>query len=322
MDGANEFRVDPITGLVVIISPGRSARPTDFAAKKQEIETGVTCPFCAGNESQTPPTITFRGPSEKEWAVRCFENKFSALDISGGRKFGWKKKEPLFISSPAVGAHEVVVESRDHGISMASLSPEQIALCLEVYKERFDALSRKHPCVFAFQNYGKEGGASLSHLHAQIAAFPFVPEGVQEKIDGSARYRKKHGKCPYCDMVRKEKKIGERLVLENDDFAVICPWASAYKYQTMIVPKKHTGKYSFPLASLADAMKRLLGAYQKVLGEFPYNYIVYAHPKLHFHIDFLPKLSLHAGVEKGAEIYINSTRPEDAAKELRNALKA
>ncbi len=322
---ANEFRVDPVTGDVVIISTGRAARPTDFIDKPPEVSSTASCPFCPGNEKITPPTISYRAPAgmgESDWHTRCFDNKFSALDHDEKRPFKWTGTA-LFFGSPAFGKHEVVVETRAHGAPMGSLTEEQFADAFEVQKERFDSLRKDFKYVLVFQNYGKDAGASLSHLHTQIAAFPLVPSEVRRKLKGVARYKKATGRCIYCDTVKAERKAGERMVFETQDFAVICPWASAFKYQTMVIPKKHVGGYDFPVRAFSGVMRRLILAYEKVLGSVSYNYVVHVSPKgkeLHFHLDFLPKLSTPAGVEKGAGIYINSIAPEEAAKALREAL--
>ena len=51
-----ELRRDPIIGRWVIISTERAKRPVDFEVPTVEpyIEP---CPFCQGNESQTPPEV-------------------------------------------------------------------------------------------------------------------------------------------------------------------------------------------------------------------------------------------------------------------------
>ena len=51
-----ELRKDPVIGRWVIIATERAKRPDQFGVQPQESEEKV-CPFCEGNESQTPPEI-------------------------------------------------------------------------------------------------------------------------------------------------------------------------------------------------------------------------------------------------------------------------
>jgi UDPglucose--hexose-1-phosphate uridylyltransferase len=43
------------------------------------------------------------------------------------------------------------------------------------------------------------------------------------------------------------------------------------------------------------------------------------HEGAHWHLELLPRLSILAGLELGAGVYINSLAPEDAAARLREA---
>ena len=82
----SEVRLNRITGDWVIIATERAKRPEEFVRKKEKKELPghvATCPFCAGNEDQTPPeTLSLMGPDGK-WSVRSVPNKFSALSPEG-----------------------------------------------------------------------------------------------------------------------------------------------------------------------------------------------------------------------------------------------
>ena len=43
------------------------------------------------------------------------------------------------------------------------------------------------------------------------------------------------------------------------------------------------------------------------------------HDTGHWHVEVLPRLTVFAGIELGAGIYVNSLAPEDAAAALRDA---
>ena len=73
------LRQDPTTKDWVIIATDRAKRPDDF--KKTFAETTLpahdpSCPFCHGQENQTPPDI-LRYPHDVhlDWRVRVVPNK-------------------------------------------------------------------------------------------------------------------------------------------------------------------------------------------------------------------------------------------------------
>ena len=69
-----ELRKDPIIGRWVIISTDRSKRPSDFTREPVKMKGGF-CPFCAGNESKTPPEVLAYRPNgasaNSEWLDRA-----------------------------------------------------------------------------------------------------------------------------------------------------------------------------------------------------------------------------------------------------------
>jgi len=54
-----------------------------------------------------------------------------------------------------------------------------------------------------------------------------------------------------------------------------------------------------------------------VEGPVPLN--EWLHDRRHWHIEVLPRLSVLAGLELGAGIYVNTLPPEEAARRLRDA---
>ena len=80
------------------------------------------CPFCPGNEGKTPPEILAygRNGSGKDtpgWSLRVVPNKFPALGIEGGLD---REGEGLFDRMNGVGAHEVIIETPDHKMTLAT----------------------------------------------------------------------------------------------------------------------------------------------------------------------------------------------------------
>jgi len=163
-----ELRKDPIVGRWVIISTDRAKRPTDFAREAVKIKGGF-CPFCYGNENKTPPEILAYRPSANGntpvkdgpgWTVRVVPNKFPALGIEGSLN---KQAEGMFDKMNGIGAHEVVIETPDHNVTLAMLPAKKIEDVLWAFRDRILDLKkdRRFKYILLFKNHGEAAGASL-----------------------------------------------------------------------------------------------------------------------------------------------------------------
>ena len=77
----SEARYDWLEDRWIILAPDRNARPNDFALDIEQGDTMPLCPFCIGNEADTPPPILELGRDlnrEGNWMVRVFANKYPA----------------------------------------------------------------------------------------------------------------------------------------------------------------------------------------------------------------------------------------------------
>jgi UDPglucose--hexose-1-phosphate uridylyltransferase len=94
------------------------------------------------------------------------------------------------------------------------------------------------------------------------------------------------------------------------------------------MPKAHICHYvdiDFDMhTELASILKEILKRLKAGLANPAYNFILHTAPVgneyreyYHWHIEIIPKLTKVAGFEWGTGFYINPTRPEDAAKFLR-----
>lgn len=329
-----DLRKDPITGRWVIIATDRAKRPTDFAKESVEIRGNGFCPFCAGNESKTPPEVLAygrngSGPNSPGWTVRVVPNKFPALGIEGDLD---RQGEGLFDRMNGIGAHEVIIETPDHQATLATLSEKNIEDVLWAYRDRMLDLKndKRFRYILIFKNHGEAAGASLEHTHSQLIALPIVPRQVREEVDSARRYFQEKERCIFCDMIRQERDSSVRVIGENEQFLVIAPYAPRFPFETWILPKQHASAFEHtqsPMyALLARVLKDVLVRMDTVLARPPYNYIIHTSPigeesndHYHWHIEMMPKLTKVAGFEWGSGFYINPTPPEDAARFLREA---
>jgi len=329
----SELRQDPTTRAWVIIAPERARRPIQ-RPKVQPTEAlperDPSCPFCPGNESQTPPEV-FRLPLSNRgalWEVRVVPNRFPALSL--GEDGILSEEGHLFRKMTGVGTHEVIIETPAHNTPLALLSYDQVEKVLIAYQERYNALKedRVLKSIVIFKNHGRASGTSLLHPHSQLVATPIVAPFYHQGFDVAHEYYVDNGRCLYCDLLDKELEKAERIIFQTDQFAVFHPYASHAPYETWVVPRRHCASFGlFPtayLAALARALKDTLLCLYRELDNPAFNMMVLStitedegDPSYHWHIRIIPRLTTIAGFEMGSGIYINIALPEETAGKMR-----
>jgi len=213
---------------------------------------------------------------------------------------------------PVFEHHEVVVSTPRHVRSFAELTEDEVAGVTTAWRERaLVAREAGFGYVHAFLNEGREAGASLPHSHTQLVWLKEAPPAVvAEDHDAD---------CSVCRHVEAELASGERLVLERDGLVALAAYGGRLPYELLIAPLEHpqgtafeSGLLAPTLSLLSEALRRL----RAVEGSAPVN--AWLHDRGHWHIEVLPRLTVFAGIELGAGIYVNSLAPEDAALALRD----
>ncbi|MFA6410044.1 MAG: galactose-1-phosphate uridylyltransferase [Candidatus Buchananbacteria bacterium] len=304
-----EIRKDYIQEKYVIIAPRRNKRPHDTErperlgkAKKEEC---VFCPERIDKLSKVLMTVKETKEKKEPWAIKVINNKFPSVSTNNPK---------------AYGQQEVIVETPDHVKEIEDLSVKRIAEIFRVYAERTRKISKdeKIDYILIFKNNGGAAGASLQHAHSQIFATSFLPPHLKDKALRVQSYNLTHGRCVYCDVIKKERK-GPRLVFEDKNAIAFCPWAPMHNYEIWLMPKRHidniTDLNPAERLSLAKFLQKILKKINQL--NLPYNY--YFHQVIHdndqhLYLKITPRGSIWAGVEIGSGLIINPVSPEDAAK--------
>jgi UDPglucose--hexose-1-phosphate uridylyltransferase len=202
-----------------------------------------------------------------------------------------------------------VVSTPRHVRSLSELTGEEVDGVATAWRERAAAARDEgFGYVHALLNEGREAGASLPHSHTQLAWLRDVPPAVEIETD----------ECAVCRHVAFERASGERVVLDADGLVVTTAYGGRLPYELLIAPVDHTGGTAFESELLAPALRLLresLRRLQALEGPLPVN--AWLHDSGHWHLEVLPRLTVFAGIELGAGIYVNSVAPETAAAELR-----
>ena len=329
-----ELRRDPVTGRWVIISTDRARRPTDFIRESVQNKGPRNCPFCPGAEGSTPPEILAYGRRDGNrdtpgWSLRVVSNKFPALGIEGNLD---REGEGLFDRMTGIGAHEVIIESPDHQLTLATLPERAVEEMLWAYRDRTLDLKndRRFRYILLFKNHGEGAGATLEHTHSQLIALPIVPKRVREEVDSAKHYYDEKERCIFCDIIRQEIETDKRVILNNDHFIALAPYAPRFPFEAWILPRRHSSAFeNMPTpyyGALASTLREFLSRLDAALSCPPYNYVIHTSPigeeindHYHWHIEVMPKLTRVAGFEWGTGFYINPTPPEESARFMREA---
>ena len=329
-----ELRKDPITGTWVIISAERKKRPQYYQIiVDQDISRPENCPFCPGNEDLTPPELFARRPKNTPantpgWELRVFANKFPALRIEG--ELG-RSADGIYDRMNGIGAHEVIVETPEHGKSLAELSTDQIGRFFQACRHRILDLKndQRFRYIMVFKNFGAKAGSTLSHSHSQLIALPVVPLRVQEEINGARAHFQLKERCIFCDIIRHEAEAGQRVLLESKRHIVLAPYAPRFPFELAFFPKAHNPSFETvadaEYTDLAEILRETLSRVGRALSRPDYNLIIHNAPfsqevgdYFHWHIEFMPMLSPVAGFEWGSGFHINPVSPEESIQALKN----
>ncbi len=300
-----ELRRNPVNGKLSIIAPERAGRPADAPAQPADGAPGP-CPFCAGNETLTPPEIDAVRPPGSEadtpgWRVRVVPNKYPAL----------------------AGRHEVIVHSPKHHAQMEDLGDVALTEVLDVWRRRIAAqLEGGAAAATLIVNRGRDAGASLEHPHAQLFGTPVVPPLLLEELLEFERFGNRYGGCVLC---REMDAASTRGVIGGAVNAWV-PAASRFPGELWLAPAEHEADVcAAEMRPLAAALRRALAATRAALDDAPLNLWLHTAPAdlrgtFHWHVEIAPRLTAIAGFELGAEIGLVSLDPEAAAEALRAAL--
>lgn len=279
----SKYVPDIISKRWVIISPQRLSRPEGYTDKKDELQG---CPFCEGNEKETPPEVFRYGGGEmnkRGWKVRVVPNKYPITDI-----------------------HEVIVHSPDHQRDIHELPLTQVELIFTAYRDRFN-FYRKKGQVLLFCNHGEHAGGSLPHPHSQLVVIPgqinldtLTREPINNVVQETPAF---HVYCP--DFSQWPYEV----------------WITPKRRETVF--GDITDEDLKSLAQIVQKMLQRVSDIYKIQHVsnlvFGFNYYIY--PKEDWYFRIIPRFVHRAGLELGTGLYVNVIDPIESALELKGVEK-
>jgi len=291
-----EIRNDYFNRHQSIINPKRGKRPNDFATPQSFEKEDFLCPFCPGNENQTPIELG-RVNQNGTWKIRWVENKYPFLEDHFGKNI-------------------IIVETNIHTKQLGDFSNDDFLELLKTYKNiylQFFNMGYQFP--FIFKNFGYQAGASRSHSHSQGAFYKDIPPFISEL--SKITYQNNNKNCLFCQVIKSEIN-SQREIIKNKNFISFCPYAPRFNNEVWIAPINHLNNWNDLDDEIMSDFSQAFLPILKVLHRNNWHYNFYflfglKNQPLHFHLVITPRLNTWAAVELATQNYVISIAPEQSA---------
>ena len=280
------------------------------------------CPFCPGS-----------GRVPDRYDVHIYPNDFAAFSIPPPEPA--IEGDAFYRVAPSYGRADVVLYHPDHNTSLPELSLGHLLLLVRLWRKRFVELKNTPGIryVLIFENKGAVIGVTMPHPHGQIYSLPFIPPRLEKELAAARSYRRAHRRCVFCEVLKRERRDGRRMVAENEAFTAFIPFFARWPYEVHVYSRRHFGSLDEFRAqeemAFAEILKWVTMKYDNLYAfSFPYMMLIHQAPTagrfpyFHFHVEFYPphrsrdKLKYLASVETGAGTFLNDSLAEEKAKEL------
>jgi UDPglucose--hexose-1-phosphate uridylyltransferase len=190
-----------------------------------------------------------------------------------------------------------VIHSREHKRSFAELDDGEVELVAEAWSQRRAAQPEGY--LHAIVNEGRDAGASLAHSHSQLVWLPEPPPAVVEETG------------PVEPSPNTE-------VASFQNMSAVCSPAGRVPYELLIGNASPGDAFGADLAAALGLLRNVIRRLREVEGPVPWN--AWLHVRAgDWHIEVVPRLTVFAGLELGAGVFVNPLAPETAAERLRAA---
>ncbi|HXM95706.1 MAG TPA: UDP-glucose--hexose-1-phosphate uridylyltransferase [Candidatus Dormibacteraeota bacterium] len=326
-------RLNPLNREWVLVSPHRTQRPwlgqLERVAMESSVKYDPTCYMCPGNTR----AVGVRNPAYENTFV--FDNDYPALLPNAPE--GRINQDNLIVAQSESGICRVGCFSPRHDLTVAGMTVAELRRVVDVWADQFAELDARPSINYVqiFENRGAVMGASNPHPHCQMWANVNIPNEPSKEHLAQTEHYSARKSCLLCDYLALERRIGERIIFENQHFSVVVPFWAVWPFETLVLPRRHVASLvdldDQERDGLSDGLKRLTARYDKLFEvSFPYSMGFHqrpadnqAHPQWHLHAHFFPPLLRSATVRKfmvGYELLGTPQRditPETAAARLR-----
>jgi UDPglucose--hexose-1-phosphate uridylyltransferase len=335
----NELRKDILLGRWIEVL-SESKEPLEYSLPLVKDTAERDCVLCSGKEHETPYEITSirksgTMPDTPGWWVRAIPSLKPLFQVEGNLD---RRGVGIYDRMNSIGANELLIESPEHNIKPEDMGLEQMVRVITLYRNRIADLNKdmRLRYILIFKNSRLDPGDSFSHPVSSLVATPVIPKRIKDELDSAKQYYDYKDRCIFCDIVREELRVGDRVILETKNFLCFCPYASTFPFESWILPKRHRCDFhEISNEEIEDMGFALMSTLKRLRAIFevdpPFNYFLHTAPNrvprrnqwhtlgddYHWHLEIIPRLERRSGFEWGSGLFILTTSPEKAAKCLR-----
>ena len=309
----SDLRFDPVSGHWTVIAGNRNDRPVEFLPV-ESVRKRLICPFCGGNEQETPPTKVMYasdgsrmesntddlGNENVHWSTRVVTNKYAAfgsikslvqrkaegpekiedaLDISAG-----KVAHGPYLRSALPGPQELIIPSRRHVSSVSSLYDDELKVLFLANQERLNVIRDNNVAKHAmlFMNCRSEAGASLEHIHLQLIGSPVISDHLKNRVERNRLHLDSNKETLMSSLLNWELAQKSRVIYQAKYFSVICPYASRFPFQVWIVPNDPSTSFLDIDEDMRDELaymsRDVIRRLEEALDNPSYNFLLHMAP--------------------------------------------
>jgi len=332
-------RFNPLRGEWVLVSPHRTKRPWLGQQEKSSSDRpsyDPECLLCPGNKrasGEMNPDYTDTFVFENDFAALLPESFESPVSHNST-----PSKDSLFKQEAVSGTCRVICFHPRHDLTLPEMEQAEITQVIRTWEEQSRELGARYSWVQVFENKGAVMGCSNPHPHGQVWASDFLPNEIAIEDLHQRSYFANHGRPLLLDYAEHEISIGERVVVQNEEWVAVVPYWAVWPFEILLLPRVPIQR----LTELTDVLRDQLSAILKELltrydnlfeTSFPYSMGWHGapfrngdqgpHDSWQLHAHFYPPLLRSASVKKfmvGYEMLAEAQRDltaEQAAERLR-----
>ena len=335
----HELRKDILLGRWIEVL-SESKEPSGYHLPLNKGSAEKSCVLCSSRENETPREITSirrQGtlPDTPGWWVRAIPSFNPLFKVEGDLD---RRGVGLYDRMNSIGANEILIESPEHDVKPEDMGLEQMVRVIKLYRDRIVDLNKdlRLRYILISKNSMFDPWETFYHPVSSLLATPVIPKKIKDELENAEQYYDYKERCIFCDIIREELKVGERIILETKNFLCFCPYASTFPFESWIIPKKHSCDFQEISPEEIEDMGFIFMSVLKELravfkGELPFSYFLHTAPNrvprrnhwhtlgddYHWHLEIIPRLIRRNGFELGSGLFILTTSPEKAAKFLR-----
>jgi len=335
----HELRKDILLGRWVEVM-SESKEPSEYRLPIAEAANEKNCALCAGREAETPHeiiSIRRQGtqPNKSGWWVRAIPSFAPLFKVEGNLE---RRGVGLYDRMNSIGANEILIESPEHAVKPEDMGIEQMVRVIRLYRDRIMDLNKDLRLRYILISRSSiiDTLMTISHPVSSLVATPVIPKKIKDELENAKQYYDYKERCIFCDILREELKVGDRIILETRNFLCFCPYASSFPFESWIIPKKHSCDFQEisqeEIEDMGFVLMSVLKKFRAVFqGEVPLSYFLHTAPNrvprrnhwytlgddYHWHLEIVPRLVKRSGFELGSGLFILTTSPEKAANFLR-----